>query len=145
MSPRLPLASARARYALVVLWAGYVLAASTVDPPAGGLPPGGPLGLVGFDKWLHALTYAAMALLVAYALVARTPRSLALAGALAVAYGAGIEVVQAFLPLRAFDTADALANAVGAAIGAVAWSALTRIAPLPADRGGFTGASDSEG
>ncbi|MFC7156736.1 VanZ family protein [Halomarina halobia] len=145
MAPRLPLASRRVRRALVVLWAGYVLVASTVDPPSGGLPPIGPLGLVGLDKWLHALAYAAMALLVAYALAARTPRTLALAVALTAAYGAGIEAVQAFLPLRAFDPADALANAAGAALGAAAWSALTRIVPLPADRGGFTGASDSEG
>jgi VanZ family protein len=37
-------------------------------------------------------------------------------------YGAGIEVVQSFLPFRSFDPLDALANTLGALlIGIVLW------------------------
>lgn len=39
----------------------------------------------------------------------------------AVAYGTGLEGVQATLPARTADPLDALANAVGAAVGALPW------------------------
>jgi VanZ family protein len=39
----------------------------------------------------------------------------------AVAYGAGIELVQWTLPARSFDVADGVANAAGAAAGTVGW------------------------
>ncbi len=127
-----------------MLWAGYVLVASTVDPPTAGVPTTGPLGLVGFDKWLHALSYGAMAGLVAYAVLARDARAVVLAVAAAVAFGAGVEVIQDFLPYRAFDVDDMLANAVGAVLGGLGWTVLTAYLTLPGDRGGFTGASGSE-
>ncbi|SDF01049.1 VanZ family protein [Halorientalis regularis] len=105
-----------------VCYAVVVLVASVVDPPAGGVAPTGPLGLVGVDKWLHAVGYATLTLLVAYALRATTGRRIALAVALAVAYGGGIEVVQTLAPFRVFSLADMLANAVGAGLaGLVLW------------------------
>ncbi|SEO41648.1 VanZ like family protein [Halorientalis persicus] len=99
-----------------VCYAVIVLGASVVEPPAGGLTPTGPLGLVGVDKWVHAVGYATLAVLLAYALRATTTRRLVVVAALAIAYGAGIEVVQSFLPFRAFSLADALANAVGVSL-----------------------------
>jgi VanZ family protein len=115
-------ATRRVRAVPAVCYAVVVLVASVVDPPAGGSVSTGPLGLVGFDKWLHGLGYAVFAALLAYALWATTTRRLAVAVAAATAYGAGIEVVQSFLPFRSFDPLDALANTLGALlIGIVLW------------------------
>lgn len=105
-----------------VCYAAGVLVASVTDPPASGLAPSGPLGLVGVDKWFHVFGYAGLAVLLAYALWATTGRRLAVAVGLVVAYGAGIEVIQSFVPLRAFSPADTLANAAGAGlVGLVLW------------------------
>ncbi|WP_424017735.1 VanZ family protein [Halorientalis pallida] len=109
-----------------VAYAAVLLVASVVAPPAGGLAPTGPLGFVGVDKWLHAVGYATLTLLVAYALRATTGRRVALAVALAVAYGGGIEVVQSFLPVRSFDLLDVLANTLGALLVGIALSLVSR-------------------
>lgn len=102
-----------------VLYAAVVFAASVADPPSGGLPLAGPFGLVGVDKWIHVGTYAALAVLVAYALWTTTSRRLIAAVVVASAYGLGIEVVQSVLPLRAFELLDVLANTLGALLAAV--------------------------
>jgi VanZ family protein len=108
-------------------YAVVVLVASVVDPPAGGLTPTGPLGLVGIDKWFHVGGYATLAALLSYALWATTGRRHAVAVGLAITYGAGIEVVQSFLPYRAFGVGDLLANAVGAGLAGLAlWLASRR-------------------
>lgn len=125
MDARVPTVPRRGRYALLAAYAAYLLWASVSEPPTGGLPPVGPLGLVGVDKWLHALSYGTLSLLGGYALRRRTVRALALVALAAFAYGAGIEVVQAALPLRAFEVADAAANGVGALVGAGGWLAAT--------------------
>jgi VanZ family protein len=108
----------RYRYALALGVALAVLAASVVDPPGSGGPtPLGPFGLLGADKYSHATAYLAVALSLGWARRAGTPRALLIVAAVATAYGAGIELVQAPLPARSFDLADAAANAVGAGIG----------------------------
>ena len=107
-----------ARGAPAVLYGVSLFAVSVADPPAGGLAPTGPLGLVAVDKWLHVLGYAALTLLIAYAVWPSTTRWLALPGALALGYGVVIEVVQAFVPARSFSVADLGANAVGVALAA---------------------------
>ncbi|WP_299262508.1 VanZ family protein [Halorientalis sp.] len=120
--------------------AAAVLVASVADPPAGGLAPTGPLGLVGVDKWLHAVGYAVLAALLAYALWATTARQIATAVGITVTYGAGIEVVQAFHPLRAFGAGDLFANAVGAAVvGLTLWLETRRRAR---DRNSVTSATE---
>ena len=113
------------RWLAVVAVAGGILYASVLDPPASGLTPLGPLGLVGMDKWLHALAYAGLAGTLAVALAPRTPTSrvVVLAGLLSVGYGVGIEFVQAPLPERSFSLADVAADAVGAALGLLGWRA----------------------
>lgn len=107
------------RYVPAAAFAASVLVASVVDP-SGGVPSSAVLGL-GADKWLHLATYATLALLLAFAALARTPRVLAAVVLLAAAYGGGIEAVQSFLPARTCDLADAAANAAGALLGAGAW------------------------
>lgn len=109
------------RWGTVLVVAGAVFLASVVDLGPAGAPTFGPLGLVGADKWFHAAGYAAFALAVAFALVAGGPSGVLLALVVPVAFGAGIEVLQAFLPPRTASTTDALANAVGALLGVTGW------------------------
>ncbi|RXK47488.1 VanZ family protein [Halorientalis pallida] len=115
-----------ARAVPVIVYAAVVLVASVADPPAGGLTPAGPLGLVGVDKWLHAVGYATLTLLVAYALSGATKRWPAVAVAVAAIYGAGIEVVQSVLPFRSFDVLDVLANTLGALLVGIVVSVVSR-------------------
>jgi VanZ family protein len=122
---RLPLLSRWVRWTLVVAAAAGIFYASVLAaPPAS--PDPGPIGV---DKLYHAGGYFAFGLAVVYAL-ADTRHSLAARLALVVAvptlYGVGIELAQAFVPIRAFDPADAAANAAGAAAAAGLWS---RVAP----------------
>ena len=116
--PRLP---RWMRVGIVILYAGALFVASVVDPPADGLSATGPLGVVPADKWLHALGYATLASLLAYASLAQTRRTLLLVTVVTVGYGVGIEVVQATLPVRSFDVADVAANAVGAVVAVLWW------------------------
>ena len=114
-----------------VVYVFIVFGGSVVTPPGSGLTPTGPFGLVGADKWLHAATYAALVVLVAYAMWTITPRLLVVAITLAAVYGAGLEVVQSFLPLRSFDLLDMLANALGALLAGVVLWVLSRRSELP--------------
>lgn len=107
-----------------ILWALYVLYASVVDPGSGSIPVTGPLGMVGFDKWLHVGTYATFAFLTAMGLWARTGRQLAIACLAAVAFGTGMELLQYPLAARSADPFDAAANAVGAAVGLGVWTSV---------------------
>jgi VanZ family protein len=128
------------RWAAVAVVAGGILYASLLDPPTSGLAPLGPLGLLGMDKWLHALAYAALAGTVALALAPRagTARVVVLAVIVSVAYGVGIEFAQAPLPERSFSVADMAADAVGVGVGVVGWRVgvglVGRLRPASADQ-----------
>lgn len=111
----------------VIAWAAYVLVASLIDPGGTGLPSTGPLGLIGVDKWLHLGSYATFAWLLALAVSAGTPRQLAAVCLATIAFGAGVELLQAPSPARSADLFDAIANAVGAVIGVGAWTATRRL------------------
>lgn len=113
----------RARYALFACGAAAVFVASVLDPPTGApaaVSAPRPFG-VPLDKWLHAGTYAVLAGLLCHATRARTTRAALLAAAAVACYGLGIELVQGTLPARTFELADALANAVGSGLAALAW------------------------
>jgi VanZ family protein len=121
----------RARYALFAFAAAAVFVASVVDPPTGGAVTAvgsapSPLG-VPLDKWVHAATYAVLAGLLCYATRARTTRAVLLAAVAVAGYGFAIELVQATLPARTFEPADALANAAGAVLAALAWRAVAAL------------------
>lgn len=114
---RLPPRRLRVAAALGVALA---LTAASVVPTGGSVSLTGPLGVVGLDKWLHGLGYAGLAGVTAFALVDDVRVDVRLAArtaAAAVAYGVGIELVQAALPYRTFSLADAAANGVGAVAG----------------------------
>ncbi|WP_435319481.1 VanZ family protein [Haloarchaeobius sp. TZWSO28] len=108
----------------VLAWAGVVLVASVVDPPGSG---GGTGGLLAFDKVLHALGYATLAVLVARAVRPRMLRSGLLVVAGVALFGFGVEVVQWPLPFRTFSLADAAVNGLGAMVGVAVWAGYTRV------------------
>ncbi|WP_206731775.1 hypothetical protein [Halorubrum amylolyticum] len=71
---------------------------------------------IGFTDPFHLVGYAVLALLASRA-IGRGRRGLLLAAGAAVAFGFGIELLQAPIPWRSFGWDDAAVNAVGAAVG----------------------------
>lgn len=102
----------------VVAWAAAIFAVSSMT--FGG---GGP----GIPDWLsHAGVYAVLGVLLSRALVGGFPRPLSLAGALLVfligtLYGVSDEFHQRFVPTRHSSAADVAKDAVGTALGALAY------------------------
>ena len=89
--------------------------------PGGGASDGGaalPLG-VGLTDPFHLVGYAVLTVLASRA-IGRGRRGILLAAGAAVAFGFGVEVVQAPIPWRSFAWRDAAVNAVGAGIGLTA-------------------------
>lgn len=128
---RLPLVPGSLRWAAVALVGLVILYYSVVPAPGSGTFRSGPFGLVGFSTWLHLLAYAGLAATLAYALH-DSPRPdrqvLAIVFLVAVAYGAGVELLQSTLANRHGDYADVLVNSLGAGLAVVGWRALTRYA-----------------
>lgn len=104
------------RAAGLAVAAAAVFAASVTDPS--GAAAAGGRWFLGHDGWLHAAGYAVLGLLAAATVGARRLGDVAVVVAIVAAYGAGIEVVQWFLPARRFELLDAAANAAGALVGA---------------------------
>lgn len=111
------------RITAAVAVAATILVLSAV-PTSGGVASTGPFDLVGLDKWLHAGAYAALAATVTYAIGARSRREVAVAVAIAVGVGLLAETMQLGISYRSFDLVDAVANALGAVLGAVTWRLL---------------------
>ncbi|PSP56067.1 antibiotic resistance protein VanZ [Halobacteriales archaeon QS_1_67_19] len=111
------------RWVAVALAAGAIFHASVLASPTADGPAFGPLGVLGLDKWLHAVAYAGLASAFAVALVPDFEVSVAagLAVLFAVGYGVGIEFVQLSAPERAFSVTDMAANGTGALVGTAAW------------------------
>jgi len=123
------------RWLAVAAVAGVLFYGSVIDASGSGLASLGPFGAFGLDKWLHGLGYAALAAALATALATGRSALVAalLAAVLAVAYGIGIEFVQATIPARSFSVGDIAADAVGAALAAAGWyGAVDRIRRLDA-------------
>lgn len=116
---RLPSPPRWLRWLAVAVVAGGLFVASVLTPPSGGVPDLGPLGLVGFDKWLHIAGYAGLGAVLFFAVIPsrRPAQAFVVAVALAAVYGVGIELVQGPLPARSADPLDAVANGVGAVLG----------------------------
>lgn len=126
--------SRRVRYGIVAVYAGCVLVASVIDPPSGSLDAAGPLGLVGFDTWIHVLAYSILGAGVAVALGSRRRRAALVAVLVATAFGVGIEFVQTTLPARSFDPLDMVANGLGAIVGVACWRLGRSLLERPTDR-----------
>jgi len=76
---------------------------------------------VPLDKWVHAASYALLTGLLAWGRRTRDRSAVATLSVLATGYGAGIELLQALVATRGLSAADMLANAVGAAVAAIAY------------------------
>ncbi len=120
---RVPLLPWPVRAAAAVGVAAVILVTSVTRPPEVAVALG-PLGLVGFDKWVHAVGYGALAVAVAYAVPARSRTRLAMAVGVAVGFGLLVESIQFGLAYRSFDLVDAAANAAGAALAVAVWRLL---------------------
>jgi len=112
--------------AVALCYALGVLVASLLPASGSGLGAMGPLGLVAVDLWLHAVGYAVLAVLVAIAVEARNRDALSAVVVAVVLYGLLVEGLQGLAPTRAPSLLDALANAVGAVVGAGVRSLLGR-------------------
>lgn len=100
----------RLRYALALLVVGFILVMTLLpNAPAPSLPD-----IANVDKLMHAGAWGLLAL-VTFAPFFRS-RAL-LCWLVLVAYGAAIEVLQSFVPPRSADVWDAVADAIGAALG----------------------------
>jgi len=106
------------RTAVAVGVTAVVVAASLVSLPEGG-PDTFPSGL------LHVVGYAAVAAAVARTRPS-TRRGLAVAVVAATVVGGGVEFLQSLVPGRTPSVDDAVANFVGAAVGAVLAAAVRR-------------------
>lgn len=124
MARQLPVVERWIRWLAVAVVAVGILWASVTRPTAV-RDVLGPLGIVGFDKWLHAVAYAVLAVVLGYALV-EWDATVAAIGVLlaAMAFGLGVELLQSTIPYRTFSRWDLLANGVGATVVAVAWRAI---------------------
>jgi len=80
---------------------------------------------------LHLVGYAILAVL-ASRVIGRGRRGLFLAVGAAVAFGFGIELLQAPIPWRSFAWSDAAVNAIGAVVGLVAVVAVNAIGAIVA-------------
>lgn len=85
----------------------------------------GPFGVIGFDKWLHAIGYALLTATLIYAFEGSLQTSrrnrLVLAVCLAVGFGICLEFVQWPIPQRTMSGLDAIADAIGACLLAAVW------------------------
>ena len=93
----------------------------------------------GFDKLVHALAYAVLTLSFLFAGVwrpvrgeGRYPMAAFAILIVAVVVGVTIELIQDVQSYRSMDAFDALADAVGAALGAALWTTLRRAQELRA-------------
>lgn len=120
--------SAPARDALAVGCTGAVVVASLVHaPPA--VAATGPLGLVGVDKWIHAGSHAGIAVLFAFAALARTVPILVAIAVGSVLIGGGVELLQSTIPWRTTEFADVLANGAGTVVALAVWWSAWRTVP----------------
>jgi len=78
---------------------------------------------VTLDKWVHGASYGLLTVLLAWARRSRDLAVVAALAALAIGYGAAIELLQGLVSTRGMSGTDLLANSVGAVVAAVAWLA----------------------
>ena len=135
--------SERSRVGLAAAWAVALLVVAVAPGDGGSLAGSGPLGLVGVDRWLHAVGDGTLAGLVSWATAPAGRREYVAVLAVAAGYGCLTELLQAPLATRTADPLDALANAVGAGVVVVLWYAVRRSRRPTLERDGSS-ETDSE-
>ncbi|MBV0924923.1 VanZ family protein [Halomicroarcula limicola] len=113
--------TATRRHLPAIAFATLLLVTSLLPLPSGA--SGQVPALLGIqpDKWVHALSYGALTGLLAWGRTARKVTVVAALAGVAIAYGAGIELLQGLVPSRGTSWLDFLANAVGAGLAGAAW------------------------
>ena len=101
---------------LLALAVVALVSASLVPGGPGGDHALGPFGLVGADKWSHAMGYAGITLLALRSFEARREAVLVVA-LLVLDLGIALEIGQSFVPGRMTEFGDLLADAVGVVVG----------------------------
>lgn len=108
------------------LWAGVILAATSIPGPELPRVPGRA------DLFAHLALYGVLGWLLARAAGTVRPASLAGWVALASAFGAADEWHQQFIPGRSASADDWVADSLGAALGAIVYAAAARRRREPA-------------
>ena len=119
---RRPAVSRHVRLGAVVVIAVALFVASVV--PSQAVPQGESVAGLSVFALFHVISYATLAVVLAYSAVdvARSPRLLLLAVFVGtVSYGAAIEGVQSLLSYRFFSVRDIGLNALGATLGIGIW------------------------
>ncbi len=109
-----------------LIWAAAVFAISSLPGPS--LPD---LGFTAQDKFAHALVFGTLSVLVLRALWRTRTRStplmaMGVAVAIATVYGVTDEFHQSFVPFRAPDVLDVVADGFGALLGVLVFAAWSR-------------------
>lgn len=112
--------SAVRRWVPAAGFALLLLVTSLVPVPGSDSVPVPTLLGVPLDKWVHAVGYGVLTGLLAWGGRTRGVADVAVVVFVAIGYGAGIEVLQGFVPSRGTSVADGVANAVGAVLAGVA-------------------------
>ncbi len=120
----------RARWVVFLVVAAVICYFSVFTTPDGGITPTGALGLVGTDKWVHAVGYGGLGAALAgrrtHGRVGGEREALVFAVAGATGYGVVMEIAQLTVPLRHASVADAVADAVGATVAVAVWWTVSR-------------------
>lgn len=106
-------------FALAVVFASFLHAPEVINET-------GPLGLFALDKWIHFGSYALIAFLIAYALLARTTWSLIAIVVVVGLLGAGVELIQSTIPWRTMEAMDVVANVAGTVFSLGLWGVVRR-------------------
>jgi len=105
------------RWLVALAWVAVVTALSFVPQD---VVPDSPV--LGFDKLVHFVIYAALAFLLLRALARPSQRGIVVVAVSCAAFGGLLEIAQGLLPVgRCGSVADAVANALGAVAVCVYW------------------------
>ncbi|AWB26475.1 VanZ family protein [Halococcoides cellulosivorans] len=113
-------------WGLVAVIGTAILAASLIDPGIAGPAGEGPLGGLAVTTWLHVLGYTALTAALLGAVGDRR-FGIVVAPVVAIAVGAGIELLQWPLAWRTASVADATVNAIAAITMTAVWPACRRV------------------
>ncbi|GAB6860436.1 hypothetical protein JCM17092_05250 [Haloplanus litoreus] len=120
------------RISITVVVAVSLLVASVLNPRW--LGAAGPGTVAGITVWLHLLGYAVLGATVV-PFFGSGWRGMAVAVAVATAYGAGIELLQFGLAYRTASLADFATNGLGAVLGVAVRGGYRRRSPVPPGEG----------
>jgi VanZ family protein len=122
------------QYLPAILLAVVIFATSLFPVPAGASERLPTLFGVALDKWVHAVSYGALTGLLAWSRQSRAVPVVFGLAALAIGYGACVELLQGLVPSRGTSGADMVANAAGALCVAVVWLVIHRQAATAGPR-----------